>query len=45
MQFGRNAGMVTVLIGDPAKVKPADEPLIDYYCESLLQFATAIKGE
>ncbi len=42
MQFGRNAGMVTVLIGDPAKVKPADEPLIDYYCESLLQFATAL---
>lgn len=42
MQFGRNAGMVTVLIGDPARVKPADEPLIDYYCESLLQFATLL---
>lgn len=42
MQFGRNAGMLTVYIGDNGKPKVADRKLIDVYCSSLSEFANSL---
>lgn len=44
MQFGKNAGMITVFIGDPAKMKEGDTQYVDHYCESLLQFAGLVSA-
>jgi hypothetical protein len=39
MEFGRNAGMITVFIGDTARLTEEQKNLIDNYCESLHAFA------
>ena len=39
MEFGRNAGMITVFIGEPNKPTDEQKLLIDNYCESLSAFA------
>jgi histidinol-phosphate phosphatase family protein len=42
MEFGRNAGMVTVYAGDRSKVQSEHINLVDDYCESLADFAAMI---
>jgi len=42
MQFGRNAGMITVFVGDVAKITDEDKSLVDVFCESLAGFASEI---
>lgn len=42
MQFGRNAGMKTVYVGDVSKLKSADLKCVDYYCESLAEVAAQL---
>lgn len=42
MQFGKAVGMVTVFIGDAAKLNDADKQVVDYFCESLSELATAL---
>lgn len=42
MQFGKSAGMLTVFVGDPKKVQELEKPVVDYYCESLSDFANAL---
>ncbi|MCW5908819.1 MAG: HAD-IIIA family hydrolase [Chitinophagales bacterium] len=42
MQFGKAEGMLTVFVGDVAKLQPAHEKLVDAYCESLGDFAATI---
>jgi histidinol-phosphate phosphatase family protein len=42
MQFGKNAGMFTVFLGDDSKLKEEEKPLIDFYFDSLSMFADAI---
>jgi len=44
MEFGRNAGMITVFVGDTAKVTEALKPMIDIFCESLSVFADILKS-
>ena len=39
MEFGRNAGMITVFIGEASKPTEGERSLIDNYCESLSAFA------
>lgn len=43
MQFGKNAGMITVYVGDEQKLKDTEKSLVDYYCDSLQTFALHIK--
>lgn len=38
MQFGRNAGMITVFIGDKLKHTSIEQTLADNYCDSLADF-------
>lgn len=42
MLFGRNAGMKTVFVGDESRLTGEDTKLIDYYCESLAEFARQV---
>ncbi len=42
MQFGRNAGMLTVFVGDRNKLADEDKLLIDDYCESLIEFSNLL---
>lgn len=42
MQFGRTAGMITVYVGDVAKLSDNDKTYVDYYCESLLEFVNSL---
>lgn len=42
MEFGRNAGMVTVFAGDKHKLKEERMKLVDDYCDSLADFARQI---
>lgn len=42
MQFGKNAGMITVFVGDKKKLTKKDKLLIDDYCESLSDFASSL---
>lgn len=42
MQFGRNAGMLTVFVGDKNKLTDDSKNLIDDYCESLSEFANSL---
>ena len=42
MQFGRNAGMKTIFVGDVSKLKSADLKCIDFYCESLAEAAAQL---
>ncbi|HLP19919.1 MAG TPA: HAD-IIIA family hydrolase [Chitinophagales bacterium] len=44
MQFGKNAGMITVFIGDTAKVKEMDKQYVDHFCDSLLHFAGLVSS-
>lgn len=44
MLFGRNAGMKTVFVGDESKLSGEDTRLIDYYCESLAEFARQVSS-
>ena len=39
MQFGKNAGMITVFAGDINKLNEEDKNLADYCCEGLPDFA------
>lgn len=43
MQFGKSAGMYTVFVGDAKKLSDNQKLVIDYYCESLSEFAGAFK--
>lgn len=43
MQFGKNAGMITVYVGDEQKLKEVEISLVDYHCESLQAFAMQTK--
>jgi hypothetical protein len=45
MQFGKAVGMVTVFIGDAAKLDEADKKAVDIYCESLSELAAALSEE
>jgi histidinol-phosphate phosphatase family protein len=42
MEFGRNAGMITVYAGDRSKLDPDHIQMVDDYCESLADFANII---
>lgn len=42
MQFGKAIGMFTVYVGDTEKLSPTDQQYIDYYCDSLRDFANEI---
>ena len=42
MQFGRTSGMITVFVGDKAKLSLEDQSLVDDHCESLAVFANAL---
>jgi len=42
MQFGRNAGMVTVFVGDSNKIAETDKNFIDIYTESISTFAVEL---
>ncbi|MCS6933757.1 MAG: HAD-IIIA family hydrolase [Chitinophagales bacterium] len=42
MQFGKNAGMITVYVGDVHKLQSHELSLVDYYCESLYDFARQV---
>lgn len=42
MQFGRTAGMITVYIGDAAKLNDSDKTNVDYFCESLIDFTNSL---
>lgn len=42
MQFGKAIGMFTVYVGDIEKLSPTDQQYIDYYCDSLRDFANEI---
>jgi histidinol-phosphate phosphatase family protein len=39
MEFGKNAGMITVFAGDKHKLSETQQILADHYCESLAEFA------
>ena len=43
MQFGRNAGMFTVFAGDKHKFAEEQTALVDYFCDSLADFAQSIQ--
>ena len=42
MLFGRRAGMTTVLVGDEVQVSRNEPHLVDYYYDSLLDFAQSL---
>ncbi len=42
MEFGRNAGMITVFVGDVNKVAEGQQSLIDIYTESISTFAALL---
>ena len=42
MQFGKNAGMFTVFVGDDSKIKEEEKILVDFHCESLVEFANSL---
>ena len=42
MEFGRNAGMVTVFVGDASKLDAAQTRLIDIYTDSIVTFAKGL---
>ena len=42
MEFGRNAGMITVFVGDVNKIGDAEKSLVDIYTESISTFAMAL---
>ncbi len=42
MQFGKNAGMFTVFVGDNSKIKKDEKPLVDFKYDSLIAFANAL---
>jgi histidinol-phosphate phosphatase family protein len=42
MQFGKAAGMITVFVGDKNKLLENHRPLVDTYCDSLKDFASAL---
>ena len=44
MEFGRNAGMITVFLGDATKPTDEQKGLIDNYCESLSAFASLVSA-
>ena len=39
MEFGRNAGMITVFVGDIHKLDETQKNMVDIYCDSLSVFA------
>jgi histidinol-phosphate phosphatase family protein len=43
MEFGRNAGMITVFVGDHSRVTEEQKNLIDHYCESLPAFVEILR--
>lgn len=44
MQFGRTLGMVTVYVGDAARLTDEQKTYIDNYCESLAEASYALTG-
>lgn len=42
IQFGKNAGMLTVFIGDKSKLLSVDTTIVDAYFDSLGEFAGAV---
>lgn len=44
MLFGKNAGMYTVFVGDESKLKEGEARYIDFYFDSLKDFADAISS-
>ena len=42
MEFGRNAGMITVFVGDVSKLLDSQKELIDIYCETIASFANGV---
>lgn len=42
MQFGRAAAMKTVFVGDKNKLNDSDRVQVDFYCESLSEFANSL---
>lgn len=42
MRFGKNAGMVTVYVGDDSKLLREEKQLVDFFCESLGEFANSL---
>lgn len=45
MQFGKNAGMVTVFVGDKSKLLNEDYTIVDAYFDSLNEFAKAVAAQ
>ena len=45
MEFGRNAGMITVFVGDVSKLLDSQKEMIDIYCDSLPAFAETLRAE
>ena len=43
LQFGRNAGMKTILLGSPADLTEAQQALADYHIQSLTDLAAAVQ--
>jgi histidinol-phosphate phosphatase family protein len=42
MQFGKSAGMITVFVGDKNKLTDNQKALVDYFCDSLNEFANSL---
>lgn len=42
MQFGKNAGMITVFVGDQTKLKDDNKVQVDEYYDSLSEFANSL---
>ena len=42
MQFGKNMGMITVFVSDKHKLTKEELKLVDYYFESLSEFANSL---
>ena len=42
MMFGRNAGMITVFIGDANKLTDEQKSMVDDFCDSLNDFASRV---
>ena len=42
MKFGKNAGMITVFLGDDSKILPEEKSLVDFRFDSLYDFTCAL---
>ena len=44
MQFGKNAGMITVFVGDETKLQEIENMCVDIFCTSLKDFADKMES-